>query len=96
MTEQRAKADLKWYLLNKYRTLFINKLSLQDLDELRYYHKRQYTTKNGWDEEFLQKFVLKLREFIHDDILKREIAGIETLVTFMKPEDLSKDGVQAW
>jgi hypothetical protein len=92
MTEQKAREDLKWYLMNKYRALFVDELSRQDLEELQYCHRKQYDSEHGWDQEYLQKFVLKLREYMQDDILKREIAGIETLLMFMKPEDLKKEG----
>jgi hypothetical protein len=87
-TERAVRDNLKWYLLNKYRTVFIDKLTPEDLDELQYYHKRQYDPKHGWNTEYLHKFVQKLREYMHDEILKKEIAGIESLVTLMKPEDL--------
>ena len=37
--------------------------------------------------------MLKLQEYMHEEILKHEIAGIETLVSLMKPEDLENDAV---
>jgi hypothetical protein len=93
MTEQMAREDLKWYLVNKYRPLLVDKLTREDLDELQYYHRRQYDTKRGWDHAYQRKFVLKLQEYMHDEILKSEIAGIETLVRLMKPEDLENNAV---
>jgi hypothetical protein len=92
--EWMAREDLKWYLLNKYRLLLINKLTREDLKELQYYHRQQYDRKRGWNEDYVKKFIQKLQEYMHEDILKHEIAGIDTLVTLMKPEDLHKETMQ--
>ncbi|MCK9592764.1 MAG: hypothetical protein M0Q91_12245 [Methanoregula sp.] len=89
MTERLEPGDLKWYLMNKYRALFVDKLTGEDLEELRYYLRRQYDPKRGGDQKYVWKFVLKLQEYMHEDILKCEIAGIVSLVTLMKPEDLN-------
>ena len=35
MTERIARDDLKWYLVNKYRPLLVDKLSREDLEELQ-------------------------------------------------------------
>jgi hypothetical protein len=95
MMERLAREDLKWYLMNKYRAFFLDKLTLEDLKELQFYQRRQSDTKRGQDHEYLRKFVLKLRGYMPEEILKREITGIETLVTLMKPEDLQNSSVQA-
>jgi hypothetical protein len=92
--ERMAREDLKWYLVNKYRSLLINKLTREDLEELQYYHRQQYHRKRGWNDEYVKKFILKLQEYVHDDILKHEIAGIDTLVTLMKPKDLQKETIK--
>jgi len=94
MTERMAREDLKRYLVNKYRPLLVDKLTREDLEELQYYHRRQYNTKHGWNREYQRKFVLKLQEYMHEEILKSEIAGIETLVRLMKPEDLENNAVE--
>ncbi len=90
MTERLEPGDLKWYLMNKYRALFVDKLTREDLEELRYYFRLQYDPKRGWDKKYAGKFVLKLQEYMHEEILKCEIAGIVSLVTLMKPDDLNK------
>ena len=44
-----------------------------------------------------RKFVLKLHEYVREETLKHEIAGIETLVTLMTPEDIttiSREGLR--
>jgi hypothetical protein len=92
MMERIARDDLKWYLVNKYRALFIDKLTCEDLEELQCCLRQQYDPKRGWDRRYLQRFVLKLREHVQEEILKREIAGIETVVRLMKPEDLKIQG----
>lgn len=88
--EWKAKDDLKWYLMNKYRRLFIEKITREDLEQLQYYLRREYDPKNGWNREFNKRFVLKLGEYMAEGILKSEIAGIESLLTLMKPEDLGE------
>jgi hypothetical protein len=88
MTDRMRKDDLKWYLVNKYRTLFIDKLTYEDLEELRYCLKHQYDPKRGWDRVYLRRFVLKMEGYMEEEILKREIAGIVSLLTLMNPEDL--------
>jgi hypothetical protein len=94
VTEWKAKEDLKWYLLNKYRVLFTNKITRDDLDELQYCLRRQYDPKSGWNREYNKRFVLKMGEYMQEEILKSEIAGIESLLTLMKPEDL-RDGAES-
>ena len=93
--ERLAREDLKWYFMNKYRAFFLDKLTLEDLKELQFYQRQQSDTKRGQDHECLRKFVLKLRGYMPEEILKHEITGIETLVTLMKPEDLQNKSMQA-
>lgn len=88
MTDRMRKDDLKWYLVNKYRALLIDKLTRKDLEELRYFLKQQYDPKRGWDRVYLRRFVLKMKGYMEEEILKREIAGIVSLLTLMNPEDL--------
>ena len=88
VAEWKAKEDLKWYLLNKYRVLFTDKITRNDLEELQYCLRRQYDPERGWNREYTKRFVLKMGEYLQEEILKSEIAGIESLLTLMKPEDL--------
>lgn len=91
MTERMAKENLKWYLMNKYRALFTEKLTHEDLEELQYCLRHQYDPRRGWNHEYLRRFVLKMREYMQEETLKREIAGIESLLILMRPEDLRKE-----
>jgi len=94
MMERLGREDLKWYLMNKYRTFFVDRLTREDLEELHVYQRRKSDTRHGRDDEYMRKFVLKLLGYMPEEILKREIAGIETLVTLMKPEDLQNNAVK--
>lgn len=89
VAEWKAKEDLKWYLMNKYRVLFTEKITPGDLEELQYYLGRQYGPKHGWNREDDKRFVLKMKGYMEEEILKREIAGIVSLLTLMNPEDLN-------
>ena len=88
VTERTVKEDLKWYLMNKYRALFTDKLTRDDLEELQYCLRHQYDPKRGWNREYQRRFVLKMKEYMQEETLKREIAGIESLLMLMKAEDL--------
>jgi hypothetical protein len=88
--ERRAKEDLKMYLMNKYRALLTDKLSREDLEELQYCLRHRYDPGREGDREYLRRFVLKIREYVQEETLKREIAGIESLVMLMKPEDIGE------
>jgi hypothetical protein len=81
--------DVKTLLMNKYREIFINKLSRQDLDELRFSILNQYDQNLGWNREYKLKFESKLRHYFHEEILRREIVSIEALIRLMNPEDLT-------
>ena len=80
--------DIKTSLMNKYREMFIDKLTRQDLEELQFYLRQQYDKERGWNSEYKLKFEFKLRQYFHEEILKREIASIETLLGLLQPQDL--------
>jgi len=82
--------DVKMVLMNKYKEMFIDLLTPQDLDELQFYLGKQYDKKRGWNREYKLKFELKLRQFFHEEVLKREIASIETLLGLLHPHDLRR------
>jgi hypothetical protein len=44
----------------------------------------------GWNPEYRQKSEEKLRQYFHEEVLKREIASIETLLGLMSDQDLKK------
>lgn len=88
MEEREAKDDLRWYLMNKYRSILVDRLTAEDLEELRLCQRRCFNSKSGHNREFLRRFVMKLREYVPDEILRYEITGIESLVMLMRAEDL--------
>lgn len=90
VAERAARDDLKWYLMNKYRALLTDKLTCGDLEDLKYCLRQQSNPKDGWDRRYRKQFVLKMGEFMQEDVLRTEITAIESLISLMKPEDLRK------
>jgi CRISPR/Cas system endoribonuclease Cas6 (RAMP superfamily) len=88
--KDRSLEELKKSLINKYKEMFIEKLTRKDLDEFQFYLKKQYDNEHGWNREYRMKFELKLRQYFHEEVLRREIASIETLLTIMQPQDLGR------
>jgi len=86
--KKTADEEIKTSLMDKYRETFVDKLTRQDLEELQLYRRKQYDKERGWNDEYRQKFELKLRTYFHEDVLRREIASIETLLMLMQPGDL--------
>ena len=80
--------EMKMSLMNKYRETFIDKLTLRDLEELQFYLRKQYDKTSGWNSEYRLKFEFKLKQYFHEEILRREIASIETLLSLLQPQDL--------
>lgn len=87
--KKTASDEVKTSLMNKYREMFIDKLTPHDLEELQFYLARQYDKERGWNREYRLKFEFKLRQYFHEEILKREIASIETLLGLLQPQDLN-------
>jgi hypothetical protein len=86
--KKTATDEVKTSLMTKYREMFIDKLSPQDLEELQFYLRQQYDNEHGWNNEYRLKFEFKLRQYFHEEILTREIASIETLLGLLQPQDL--------
>ncbi len=82
--------DIKQTLMNKFRAMFVDKLTEQDLRELQFYLKKQFDEKRRINVEFKLKFESRLRQYFHEEIMRREIVSIETLLSLLKPEDLKK------
>jgi hypothetical protein len=82
--------DIKQTLMNKYRAMFVDKLTEQDLRELQFYLKKQFDEKRRLNVEYKLKFESLLRQYFHEEILRREIVSIETLLSLLMPEDLKK------
>ena len=82
--------DMKQYLMSKYRVSLINKLTRQDLDEFQYFLRNQYDPGHGWNRKVRLQFEQKLRMYFHEETLRREISGIEAVLSALRPEDLPK------
>ena len=77
-------------LRKRYRTILVEKLTAEDLRELQSYLRKEFDERGNLDREYREKFEYKLRQFLHEEILTREIVGIEALIRGLKPEDLKR------
>jgi hypothetical protein len=82
--------DIKTTLTKKYMEMFVDKLTQQDLRELQFYLKNQFDEKRQINAEYKLKFESKLRQYFHEEVLRREIVSIETLLGLLKPKDVKK------
>lgn len=87
---KNSSIEVKTPLINKYQETFIDKLSLQDLDELKFFLKNQYDQNSGWNRDYKQKFESTLLHYFHEGVLRREIASIEALIRLLTPKDLKR------
>ena len=83
-----SSVEIKTSLMNKYQETFIDKLSLQELNELKFSLKNQYDQRSGWNRDYKLKFESRLLHYFHEDVLRREIASIEALIRLLNPDDL--------
>ena len=72
----------------RYRTTLIDRLTRKDLDELKLYLGNQFDENGNLNSEFKGRFEWKLRQFLHEEVITREITGIEALIRSLKPEEL--------
>lgn len=86
----RMPGDLRSALVSKYRAVFIDKLTRQDLQELQLYLAHQFDEHRNLNMEYKTKFESKLRQYFHEEVLKREIASIEALLHLLTAEDLKR------
>lgn len=85
-----TEAEGKEALLNRYQAMFVDKLTTADLKELRFYVQNMVDRDNRINPECRQKLEFRLRQYFHEEVLKREMAGIEALIRVLEPEDLQK------
>ena len=83
--------ETKASLMKKYQTIFIDKLSRADLEDLQYYLRRQFDQNRIIIPAYKNQFEMKLRKYFHEEIMRREIASIETLIEQLRPEDLEQN-----
>ena len=78
-------------LVERYRTILVDRLTRADLAELRFYLRNQFDRRGNLDREYKEKFEGKLRRYLHEEVLTREITGIEALIRVLRPEDLKEN-----
>ena len=72
----------------RYRTTLIEKLTRKDLKDLKFYLENQFDKEDNLNMEYKGKFEWTLRKYLHDEVLTREITGIEALIRILQPEEL--------
>jgi hypothetical protein len=77
-------------LVERYRTVLVDRLTAEDLEELQLSLRNQFDERGNLVRENREKFEWKLRRFLHEEVLTREIAGIEALIRDLRPSDLKK------
>jgi len=87
---KRGKGAGEGSLVERYRTILVDKLTGADLEELQFYLRNQFDERGNLNREYKNKFEWKLREFLHEEVLTREITGIEALIRDLRPGDLKR------
>jgi hypothetical protein len=77
-------------LLDRYRTILVDKMTADDLRELQSFLRKEVDERGILNRVYREKFAFKLRQFLHEEILTREIVGIEALIRELKPGDLKR------
>ncbi|HVN74498.1 MAG TPA: hypothetical protein VMT44_07895 [Methanoregula sp.] len=83
-----SDAGIKAELLAKYRTTFVDRLTRRDLEELKSLLRNKFDPDRRINREYLDRFAFKMREYLHEEIITREMATLEALVEMLQPEDL--------
>ena len=81
-------------LKERYRAILVDKLTPEDLAELQFSLRNQFDDRGNLDMVYKEKFEEKLRKYLHEEVLTREIAGIEALIRGLKPSDLKRPSTQ--
>ena len=84
------KDEMKSALIDKYRSMFVDRLTPRDLEELQMLLRGKINADRTINHKFLLKFEYKLRTFFHEEILTREMTSIEAVVESLRPEDLKR------
>ena len=77
-------------LPGRYRSILVEKLTKEDLAELQLYLRNQFDDEGNLVPEYKEKFEEKLRSYLHEEVLTREIIGIEALLRDLEPGDLTR------
>ena len=84
-----AFEEMKRSLIDRYRETLIGRLTPRDLAELQSDIRNQDDPVKGGDAGHRVKREEKLRHYLHEEIIRREISSIEAVVQWLTPEDLS-------
>lgn len=87
--DERGADPVKTALMARYRTSFVGKLNRRDLEELQFLLKNKFSEERAINPEYLDRFMFRLREYFSEEVLTKEMAGIEALVSLLRPGDLS-------
>ena len=79
-----AADELKSSLVSRYRKMFVDKLTPEDLEELKLLLRNKFDADRAINQDYLLKFEVRLRDFFHEEFLAREMASIETLIEKLK------------
>ncbi len=74
-------------LLDRYRS-FVDRLTPEDLAELRSYALHLPGPDRRIQTACREKLMFRLLQYFHEDVLERELPGIEALLHMLGPEDL--------
>jgi hypothetical protein len=72
----------------RYMTTLIDKVTRKDLGVLKFYLERQFDEHGDLSIEYKGKFEWTLRKYLNEEVLTREITGIEALIRILQPEEL--------
>ncbi len=80
--------EMERSLRARYKTTLIDKLTREDLEDLKFSLENQFDEHHNLNLTQKRKFEWTLRKYLHEEVLTREITGIEVLIRSLKPEDL--------
>jgi len=87
-TMDLSDAGIKAELLAKYRTVLVDRLTRRDLEELKSLLRNKFDPDRKMNKGYLERFAFKFREYLHEEIITREMATLEALVEMLQPGDL--------
>jgi hypothetical protein len=90
--EEDTPDTVKAALMSKYRRIFVDRLTVKDLQELQFYVRNQIDVNHRIDPGYRLKLEFKLKQYFPEEVLRREIASIELLLEQLNPTDLRKPG----
>ncbi|MGA2933566.1 MAG: hypothetical protein ABSD81_00225 [Methanomicrobiales archaeon] len=80
--------ELGTSLRARYKTSLVDKLTRRDLRDLKFYLENQFDEHHNLNSDYKGKFEWTLRKYLHEEVLTREITGIEALIRSLRPEEL--------